>query len=353
MPSWTSAIPGVCKDGLTVKFRDMIMTENRQIWKIFGWVGIVVAVVIIGMGSRATEESSPNARTKNQIGPLDAVILGVVEGITEYLPVSSTGHLILTSHSMGLSEYSEAGEGGAKIFHKAPALDAYEIVIQLGAILAVLGLYRRRVRQMLRGLFGKDREGLHLALCLFIAFLPAAVVGLLFRSQIKAHLFKPVPVALALAAGGVLMLGAEYIYRRKADAANRVSNVAQITYRGALLVGLFQCLALWPGTSRSMVTIVGGLAAGLGMVAAAEFSFLLALPTLGAATLYEGLGEWRQLTAGTGLTALVIGTMVSLVVAFLAVEWLVKWLTNHGLTPFGIYRILLAGIVLAYFFLNP
>lgn len=326
------------------------MTDSREIFKVFGAIIIALTIVIIGTGSRATKESSQNRRSKDHIGPFEAVILGVVEGITEYLPVSSTGHLILTSHSMGLSEYSETGAGGAKTFHKAPALDAYEIVIQLGAILAVLGLYRRRVQQMLRGVCGKDREGLHLALCLFIAFLPAAVVGLLFRSQIKAHLFKPVPVALALAAGGLLMLGAEYIYRRKTDAASRESNVARITYRGALLVGLFQCLALWPGTSRSMVTIVGGLAAGLGMVAAAEFSFLLALPTLGAATVYEGLGEWQQLTAGTGLTALVIGTVVSLVVAFLAVEWLVKWLTNHGLTPFGIYRILLAGIVLVYFF---
>lgn len=313
---------------------------------------IVIVVAFALQPAGAAEDTGTKSPGSNEVRPIgigDAIVLGVVEGITEYLPISSTGHLILVSHSLGLSQYQEAEEGAKREISKAPALDAYEIVIQLGAILAVLGLYRQRVMQMIRGVLGQDREGLHLTICLFIAFVPAAVTGLLFRDAIKAHLFSPGPVAAALAAGGLLMLGAEHVYRRKSDPDKRITNVAAITYRGALIVGLFQCLALWPGTSRSMVTIVGALVAGLGMVAAAEFSFLLALPTLGAATVYEGIKGWDELTHGTGMTTLLVGTIVSLVVAFFAVKALVKWLTHHGLTPFGIYRIILALGVLWYF----
>ncbi|MFO7821665.1 MAG: undecaprenyl-diphosphate phosphatase [Lentisphaeria bacterium] len=321
--------------------------------KLFKYRSLVLILTVFNLNAASIAANPTTADREEEhfrtINKIDAVILGVVEGITEYLPISSTGHLILTSHAMGLSEYSQAEGDQSKTLHKAPALDAYEIVIQLGAIIAVLGIYRRRVKQMIRGVLGKDREGLHLTICLGIAFIPAAVVGLLFRSHIKAYLFRPIPVAVALALGGLLMLIAQHLYSRKSATSPRITNVASITYKGALLVGLFQCLALWPGTSRSMVTIVGALAAGLSMVAAAEFSFLLALPTLGAATLYEGFGQWRELTHGTGLVTLIIGTLVSLVVAFLAVEWLVKWLTDHGLSPFGYYRLALAAAVIGYF----
>jgi undecaprenyl-diphosphatase len=260
--------------------------------------------------------------------------------------VSSTGHLILASHYMGLS--GGGGEGGRQ-FSAAPALDTFEIVIQAGAILAVLGLYRRRVGEMVLGLAGRNPAGLRLVGLLLVAFLPAAAVGLLLRDLIKAHLFSPVTVALALAAGGCVMIGVEYWFRRRAVSRPPAGDVTCLRWSQALCIGLLQCLALCPGTSRSMVTILGGVLVGLDMVAAAEFSFLLALPTLGAATLYEGWSERGALAADVGVLPLLLGIVVSAVVAALSVKGLVRWLTGHGLTPFGIYRVLVAALVAATF----
>lgn len=283
------------------------------------------------------------------IQPWESMILGVVEGVTEYLPVSSTGHLILASHYLGLSKFADDEATGDTTLLKAPALDAFEIVIQAGAILAVLGLYRVRVSAMIQGLLGRSREGLHLLTTLAIAFLPAAIVGLLFRDMIKAYLFRPVTVAAALAAGGAFMIVVERLWYRQGDPGTRVSEVTQLTYRKAFIIGLFQCMALCPGMSRSMVTIVGGILVGLDMVAAAEFSFLLALPTLGGATVYEGMKEYEGLTQETSLLTLVIGIAVSGLVAALSVKALVSWLTGHGLVSFGYYRLVIATIVLVVF----
>ncbi len=282
-----------------------------------------------------------------KISAWQAVVLGVVEGLTEYLPVSSTGHLILTGRVMGLSRYEkQAGASGPRLV-KAQAVDAFEIVIQLGAILAVVGLYRRRVGQMLTGLVGRSAPGLHLVGLLLVAFLPSAVVGLALHKSIKENLFTPAAVSVALAVGGVAMLIGERLCRTfRKDAP--FTSIDAMTFRQALLVGLVQCLALWPGTSRSMVTILAGLAIGLDRVAAAEFSFLLALPTLTAATLYEGLASRQLLLACAGVDGLLIGLVVSGVVAALAVKGLVRWLTRHGLVPFGVYRLLLAGVVYVY-----
>ncbi len=266
---------------------------------------------------------------------VEAFILGVVEGVTEYLPVSSTGHLILVGHWLGLGEDESP---------RARAVDAFDIVIQLGAVLAVLGLYRRRCGQMAAGLVGKSPRGLRMVGLLAVAFLPAAVVGLLFREQIKAYLFGPLPVAVALAVGGGAMILADRLRGRHGRGR---STLANMTFTQALLIGLAQCLAMWPGTSRSMVTIVAGLVVGLDMVAAAEFSFLLALPTLGGATLYEATKSRDALVQYVGPLPLLVGLAVSCVVAAISVKALVRWLTAHGLTPFGIYRILLAIVVLA------
>jgi len=288
--------------------------------------------------------SATNATPHSTISATSAAIFGVVEGITEYLPVSSTGHLILTGQWLGLSRLSgESGPLGPKI-EKDPALDAFEIVIQLGAILAVLGLYRRRVGQMCLGLAGRSSDGLRLLGLLLVAFLPAAVVGLVLHKPIKEFLFNPGAVAIALFTGGVAMIVIERVVRRRGPAA--VKNIDGMLWRQALIIGLAQCIAMWPGTSRSMITIVAGLLVGLDILAAAEFSFLLALPTLGAATVYEGLKSWSVLMSSAGLDGLLIGLVVSGIVAALAVKGLVKWLTGHGLLPFGIYRILLALIIL-------
>lgn len=313
---------------------------------------------------------------------MQAAVLGVVEGLTEYLPVSSTGHLILAGYWMGLArETDEPGAFGGHKIEKAPAIDAFDIVIQLGAILAVLGLYRKRVTQMAKGLVGRSEQGLRLAMLLLVAFLPAAVVGLALHDKIEEHLFGPMPVVIALAVGGVLMIVVEHFFwtRRKARlheaeqtrstmpiaassagtgprtsvlAAPRTSPFTRIDnmlFWQALAIGLAQCLALWPGTSRSMVTILAALVVGLDMVAAAEFSFLLALPTLGAATVYSLAKNHEELMASAGAGGLLVGLLVSGLVAALAVRWFVHYLTRHGLAPFGVYRIIVALVLMMYF----
>ena len=283
------------------------------------------------------------------IQPWESVLLGIVEGVTEYLPISSTGHLVLTSHYLGLSKFVEDEGGEETRLVKAPSLDTFSIVIQAGAILAVLGLYRKRVVEMIEGVLGRSREGLHLLIVLVIAFLPAAVVGLLFRDMIHKFLFSPVTVAAALALGGVFMIVVEKVWYDREEADSRWPDFHRLTYRKALIIGLFQCLALCPGVSRSMVTIVGGILVGLDMVAAAEFSFLLALPTLGGATFYEGLKEYEGLTQDNSGVTVLLGVAVSCVVAAVSVRALVTWLTRHGLVSFGYYRIALGAVVLGVF----
>lgn len=277
--------------------------------------------------------------------PLDALILGLVEGITEYLPISSTGHLVIASALLGLDEPEETKE----------AVDAFLIVIQGGAILAVLGLYRVRVAQMIAGLFGRDPVGLRLFVNLVVAFLPAAVIGLILDSlvDIDALLFRPVPVMSALALGGVAMILLGRWQRRffhdpdRADAidAHTFVDIEHLTWRRALLIGLMQCVAMWPGTSRSMMTIVGGMLTGMRPKHAAEFSFLLGLPTLGAACVYSLLknlrGDGANMFETLGVTPLVIGIVTATISAALAVKWLVGYLSRHGVAVFGWYRIAL------------
>jgi undecaprenyl-diphosphatase len=273
----------------------------------------------------------------------EAVVLGLVEGITEFLPVSSTGHLILASWLLGL----DAPE-------TKPALDAFQVVVQGGAVLAVLLLYRERVTDMLRGVLGRSEAGRRLVGRLVLAFLPAALLGPVFHAAFHDRLFRPGPVLAALLLGGVWMI---WLGRRGANgesAPTRVEAPARslddIPARMALMIGLFQCVSLWPGTSRSMMTIAGGVLLGLRPKDAAEFSFLLGLPTLGAASLYSLLDNLSDAQATGGPTlfaalgpgAVVLGLVVAAVSAALAVHWLVGFLTRHGLGAFGWYRIALA-----------
>lgn len=258
------------------------------------------------------------------IGLLDAVLLGIVEGLTELLPVSSTGHLILLGDLLG---------------HESEAAKSLDVVIQLGAVVAVGVYFRERIGTTLRGLFSGSAEARRLLAALTAAFVPTAVVGLLFHKWVKAHLFGPVPVAAALAVGGVVMIGIE---RWARDRPAR-EGIEHVSVKRGFIIGLCQCLALWPGASRSMTTIVGGKCLGLDTKTAAEFSFLLALPTLGAATLYDFFKNGHAILAlPSGKEVLAVGLGVSFIVTWLVVAVFLRYIGRVGLAPFGAYRIMLA-----------
>ncbi len=276
---------------------------------------------------------------------LDAILLGLVEGITEYLPVSSTGHLILTASLLGLDGTPE----------QKAAADTFNIIVQGGAILAVLGLYFSRVIQMLKGIAGKDTAGRKLFVNIVVAFLPAAILGVLFNDFLEATFFNAPSVLTALFLGGLWMIWLDrWRKKRPEDAAHRT--IDDLSLMQALGIGLFQCVAMIPGTSRSMMTIAGGTLLGLKPKEAAEFSFLLGLPTLGGACAYK---LYKNLSSDTeepfyevlGLAPVLIGIAVATISAAFAVKWLVGFLNTHGLAPFGYYRIALAivlgGLILA------
>ncbi|MGE3163529.1 MAG: undecaprenyl-diphosphate phosphatase [Planctomycetota bacterium] len=258
--------------------------------------------------------------------PWQALILGLVEGLTEYLPVSSTGHLLIAQRLLGIPA--------------SEAANAYAIVIQAGAIVAVLGLYRRRVSQMALGLTGRDADGGRIALALGVAFVPAATLGLLAGDVIEAYLFGPWPIAVAWALGGVVLLGIAPRLKQRPG-----YDLEMLTVRVGVIVGLAQCAALWPGVSRSLATILGGLAAGLSLTAAVEFSFLLGLITLGAATAYKTLDSGATMFAAYGLTEITVGFVAAWVSAVLSVKWMVHYLSQRGLGLFGWWRLAAAAVV--------
>jgi len=263
-----------------------------------------------------------------------ALILGIIEGVTEYLPVSSTGHLILVAWVLGLNASDEVWR----------ATSTFNIVIQAGAILAIVALYWRRLGQIFAGLIGRNPVGLMLARNIVIAFLPAAVLGSLFADTIEAYLFKPWPVVGALFAGAWLMIAVAYS-RRLNHTEHRGRDLEHITIPIALLIGFGQCLAMWPGTSRSMMTIVAALMLGLRPRAAAEFSFLLGLITLSAATGYKLVFSGTEMIATIEWPVFMIGLMAATVSAALAVRWFVSVLIRHGVAPFGWYRLGLSLLV--------
>ncbi|MGB6221227.1 undecaprenyl-diphosphate phosphatase [Haloferula sp.] len=284
---------------------------------------------------------------------IEAFILGIVEGLTEYLPVSSTGHLIVAQRFMGIGL-----EGKDKA-----AADCFAICIQAGAIMAVLGLYWPRVKQMILGVLGKDSKGLQLAIALVAGFLPAAVIGILANDWIEARLFGLKPVVAAWLVGGVAILFVDR-WMKKGGGSKGVE-LAEITVKMALVIGFAQCVAMLPGTSRSLMTILGGLLIGLRLSAAVEFSFLLGVVTLGAATAKKALwpipdiGEKYDVWGGGsllmwneyGLVPMVVGVAAATVSAAIAVKWMVAYLNRKGLGVFGWYRIA-AGIVVGIMILT-
>lgn len=260
----------------------------------------------------------------DQLILVKALILGVVEGLTEFLPVSSTGHLILAGDLLNFND--ERGK-------------LFEIVIQCGAILAVCWEYRVKIGAVIAGL-GSQREAQRFALNLVIAFIPAAVLGLAFGKAIKAQLFQPVPVALAFIVGGLIILWAE---RRKHTV--RIQEVEELRWSDALKLGFAQAFALIPGTSRSGATIIGGLLFGLSRKAATEFSFFLAIPTLFAASGYE-LYKERALLSFNDWGMWVVGFVAAFVSAFLCVRWLLRYISSHDFSIFAWYRIAFGLVVL-------
>ena len=263
---------------------------------------------------------------------LKAAILGVIEGLTEFLPISSTGHLILASTWLNFPDAI------SKVF---------DIVIQPGAILAVCWEYRARFTATFAGI-ANSAVAQRFTLNLIIATLPAVVLGLLFKKLIELHLFKPVPVALAFVIGGVIILFAERWYRNRAQthAVQLIESVDAISAVLALKVGFAQCAALIPGTSRSGATIIGGMFFGLSRKCATEFSFFLAVPLLFGATIYS-LWKARDILSLNDVPVFGVGFVMAFISAFFVVRWLIRYVSTHDFTVFAWYRIVFGLIVLA------
>jgi undecaprenyl-diphosphatase len=255
---------------------------------------------------------------------LKALILGIVEGLTEFLPISSTGHLIIVG---SLLDYTNEQ---SKVF---------KIVIQLGAILAVCWDFRDRISKVIGGL-GNDPVQQRFASLVMVAFLPAAVLGLIFHSTIKAYLFNPLTVAMALIGGGILIL---YIERKAYHP--RINAIDEMNWRDALKVGFAQALAMFPGVSRSGATIMGGLIFGLSRKTATEFSFFLAIPTMFAATAYDLAKNWKLLQLAD-LPVFAVGFVASFIAAMLTVKALLRYVSSHDFSVFAWYRIVFGIVVL-------
>lgn len=265
---------------------------------------------------------------------LKAIILGLVEGLTEFLPVSSTGHLIVA---------------GSLLDYTGEQADTFYIAIQAGAIFAVCWHYRQRLFDVLRGLFSVPAQQ-RLAANTVIAFLPAAVIGVLVGKYIKFYLFNAVAVATALVIGGIIILVIEHIQANKSYRP-RVMEMDDMTWKDALYVGLLQCLAMIPGTSRSGATIIGGLVIGLSRKAATEFSFFLAIPTIFGATVYE-LWQSKDILNAESLPMISIGFVVSFFSALVVVRWLLHYVSKHDFSSFGWYRIFFGAVILVTWWLG-
>lgn len=320
------------------------------------WAGLLLAASL-----SFAEEKRPAPVAELGVG--DAVVLGVVEGVTEFLPISSTGHLIIANRVLGLeSEAQLVDKSGQPLWHKPPspkhpagvpltlklAADTYAVIIQVGAIGAVVLLYWRQVVEMLVGLIGRSSAGFRLVRNVLLAFLPVAVAGFLLHDLIDRYLFSVWAVIAALIGGAFLMLWAERWRRMNSGIGFSKGDPSNLSPQKALGIGVAQCLALWPGTSRSMVTIVGGYLAGLSAAKAAEFSFLVGLPTLAGAAVYKGVRSGPAMIEVFGWSDVLLGAGVAAISALIAVKFLVHFISRHGLAIFAYYRLALALVLILF-----
>lgn len=290
---------------------------------------LVVGIVAVAL---AAQDAAERKEAGDHLGAADAVVLGLVEGVTEWLPISSTGHLTVTQDLLKI---------------EGDAADSYAIAIQAGAILAVLILFRSRFEGMIQGVRGRDPEGLNTLVAIVVACLPAVLIGLTFEDTIKDNLFGTGPVVVAWFVGGLVILAIAR-HRRGLDP-TAGDPLTALTWRHALIIGCAQSLALWPGVSRSLVTIVAATLLGLSVPAAVEFSFLLGFVTLGGATAYELLSSGDVMLEAYGLAMPLLGLAVAFVSALAAMRWMVGYLQEHSLAIFGWYRIavaIVAGLLL-------
>lgn len=318
-----------------------------------------VVAAEIEISKNITEGVVVTKDNSSKLSYLQALVLGTVQGVTEFLPISSTGHLIIANQTLNLDSMDpivdKAGiamvrgkKGKEREYTVKDAANSYAIIIQGGTILAIVFLYWKQILSILLGLIGRDPRGVRLGRNILLAFLPAAILGLILGSWIEKHLFSPKTVMIALIAGAVVMFVVEkwrkvrIEERGERGILENTLDLDELTIWQSLGIGGLQCLAMWPGTSRSMITIVGGYIAGLSPAKAAEFSFLLGLVTLSAASFYKLLVDGPNIAKVLDLGPAIFGCSVAFITGAIAVKWLVNYLTKHGLLLFAWYRVALA-----------
>lgn len=308
-----------------------VFRQTKRYWT----AAVALAALLVFCNSAGAGEA-----THRQLTPVHAVVLGIVEGVTEYLPISSTGHLLITRDALGLGSNGPSADSAAAL--ETAAMNAYIVCIQFGAILAILFVCFHRFKTIFNGVFYGDQAGRRLLAHLILAFLPAAAVGLLLADAIKTYLFGAFPVIAGWFIGGVVILIVSFRYRREKIDLHRGRCIEDMRGSTALLIGAAQCVAMWPGVSRSLATILGAIFLGMSMEAAVEFSFLLGAVTLTAATAYDLVRHGGEMLAVLDLSAMALGLLFAFISAVASVKWMIRYLNRYGLELFGFYRIFLA-----------